>query len=281
MHKFLTMRPLIVANWKCNPTTKKEARLLFDSIKKGTKKVKNIEVVICPPFVWLPILLGLSTFARQQASYGGSVVAFGIGGQDCFWKESGAFTGEVSARMLKDLGCQYVILGHSERRIYFGETDETINKKIKAVLKTGLAPILCVGNKRKRSKENSKEVRIQLEKALFEVKRANLKNLIIAYEPLWAISTQGGIAASPDDARKGRLFIKEVLSKKFGSNCAKEIRILYGGSVNVKNARDFIYKARMDGLLIGQASLDSREFIKIVKTLDRKSDLKGKQVRTF
>ncbi len=208
------MKPFIVANWKMNPNTLKEAKLLFREVKKGIKNVKNIEVIICPPFVYLPVL---------RAN----------GAQDVFWQEKGAYTGEVSPAMLKDLGCQYVIIGHSERRRIQGETNEIINKKLKAVLKAGLKPILCI------------DKISQLPK--------NLKKTIIAYEPVFAIGT--GQACGIEKAKSMR-------------NAIKQSQVLYGGSVNSQNAKEYIKKAGFQGLLIGSVSLNPKEFLKIVKNID-------------
>lgn len=209
-------KPLIVANWKCNPTTLKGAKLLFDSVKKGIKNIKNVEVVICPPFVYLPIL---------RAN----------GAQDVFYQEKGAYTGEISALMLKNLGVEYVIVGHSEKRKYQKETDEIIKKKLKAALAAGLKPILCV------------DKISQLPK--------NIKGgFIVAYEPLFAIGT--GKACSPERAKKMRLAIKKI-----------NVPVLYGGSVNSQNAKDYIAKAGFQGLLVGGASLDPKEFIQLVKSV--------------
>lgn len=212
------MKPLIVANWKCNPPTLTEAKRLFNSVKQGVKDVKNIEVVICPPFVYLPV---------SKAN----------GAQDCFWEEKGAYTGEVSPKMLKDLGVEYVIIGHSERRKYQKETDEIIEKKLKATLAAGLKPILCI------------DKISQLPK--------NIKGgFIVAYEPLFAIGT--GKACSPERAEKMRLAIKKKV----------KVPVLYGGSVNSQNAKDYIEKTGFQGLLVGGASLNAEEFVKIVKGID-------------
>lgn len=219
------MKPLIVANWKMNPQALVEAKRLFDSVKKGIRRVRGVEVVICPPFVYLPILKANGT-------------------QDCFWEEKGAFTGEISAKMLKDLGCQYVIIGHSERRRYFKETDEMINKKIKAALKVNLRPILCV------------EKKSQIKNALRGIAKKNLKKIILAYEPVWAIGT--GKACGIPEARKINLSIRKIFKRNI---------LLYGGSVDSQNARDFIKKAKFQGFLIGGASLVPKEFIKIVKSV--------------
>jgi triosephosphate isomerase len=263
------MKPLIVANWKCNPTTLAEAKQLFNSIAKEVKNIKKVEVVICPPFVYLPILWA-SAFARRKASYGGPTVAFGVGGQDCFWEEKGAFTGEVSPKMLKDLGCKYVIIGHSERRRNLNETDEMVNRKLKAALKENLRLILCVGNKNRKREKEFKGIRIQMEKALSGIKKSDLKNLIITYEPVWAISTtKGRKIATPIEAKDGAIFIRKILAKLFDKNFAQKIRIIYGGSVDSGNIRGFIKEAKIDGVLVGAASLKSKEFVRTVKAASR------------
>lgn len=218
-------KPFIVANWKMNPASLKEAEVLFNSVGKGIEKIKNIEVVICPPFVYL----GASAFAK---GYGG--LAFGS--QDVFWEDSGAFTGEVSALMLKELGVKYVIIGHSERRKHFKETNEMIEKKLQAALRVGLKPILCIDK-------------------ISQIPQ-NIKNTIIAYEPLFAIGT--GKACSEQKARKMRVAINKI---------AKKAPVLYGGSVNAKNAKNYIKEAGFQGLLVGGASLKPKEFIDIIKNV--------------
>ncbi|MCP6719008.1 MAG: triose-phosphate isomerase [Patescibacteria group bacterium] len=227
-------KKLIVANWKCNPTTFKKAELLFDLIKKGLKNIKNVEVVICPPFVYL------TTINKKRET------SIKTGGQDCFWKKKGPFTGEVSPDMLKDLGCRYVIIGHSERRRYFSETDTMINKKLKLTLKKKLKPILCI------------DKISQVKKDLKGISRGEIKNIVLAYEPLFAIGT--GKTASPEKAAEFNLSIKRILGDK--------VLILYGGSVSSKNARGFIQESGFQGLLIGGASLRAKEFIRIVKNID-------------
>ena len=240
------MKPIVVANWKMNPQTLVKAKLLFNSVAREIKNIKNVEVVICPPFIYLPYLLNSKL----------SILNPKIGAQDCFWAEKGAFTGEVSARMLKDLGCQYVIIGHSERRKYFQETEEMINKKIKAALKAKLKPILCIGEtERQRKAKKTEEILKNQLKNLTEV--GPLTKLIVAYEPVWAIGT--GRACRIVEAKVARLFIRKIV---------KRIPILYGGSVNSQNAKDYVEKAGFQGLLVGGASLDAKEFIKIVKSID-------------
>lgn len=220
------MKFLIIANWKCNPATLTEARRLFNSIKKGIKKFKNTETAICPPFVFLPLLTSKTQNPKPK-----------LGGQDCFWEKSGAFTGEISPKMLKNLGCEYVIIGHSERRKYQKETDEMINKKTKAALNSGLKPILCIEN-------------------LFQLKRrlkGISKKVIIAYEPVFAIGT--GRPCPPEKAKKMRDKIKYPA-------------VLYGGSVNSQNAVNYVKEAGFQGLLVGGASLNPKEFVAIAKNID-------------
>jgi len=200
-------KPLIVANWKMNPSTLQEAKRLFGLTKRGA--------VICPPFVYLSAL-------RSN------------GAQDCFWEEKGAYTGETSPAMLKNLGVKYVIVGHSEKRKYFKETDRMVEKKLKAVLKAGLRPILCIDK-------------------VSQIPKKTKKGFVVAYEPLFAIGT--GKACSPEKAKKMRIAIKKKV----------RLPVLYGGSVNSQNAGDYVKKAGFDGLLIGGASLKAKEFIDIIK----------------
>ncbi len=223
-----------------NPQTLAEAKRLFNSVKKGIKNIKNIEVVICPPFVYLSIL-GASASAK---GYGG----LAIGSQNCFWEKEGAFTGEISAFMLKDIGCKYVIIGHSERRRYFKETCAIVNKKLKAALTNNLKPILCIDSIN------------QVKRGLKGISKKEIKKIIIAYEPIFAIGT--GKACSISKAKKMNFSIRKILGKSS--------IILYGGSVNPKNAKDFIMKAGFQGLLIGGASLNHKEFIEIIKKVSQK-----------
>jgi len=265
------MKPLIVANWKCNPITLREAENLFDSIRKGIKNVKNSEVVICPPFVYLANLQ-LTTYNLK------------LGAQDCFWEGKGAFTGEISPAMLKNLGVDYVIIGHSERRKYQRETDEMINKKLKAALKAGLKVILCIDNisqipsfLRKRGGRRGRSP-LCLKKDLSGLIKKELANLIIAYEPIFAIGT--GKPCRVEKANKMRMSITELpfmeakVKKRTKSSSPKKevlnkkIPILYGGSVNSQNAGDYIKEGGFQGLLIGSTSLNAKEFIKIVKDID-------------
>lgn len=227
------MKPLIIANWKCNPTTLKGAKLLFNGVKKGIKDVKNVEVVICPPFPYLQL----------SRSFLDSCI--GLGGQNLFYEKKGAFTGEVSAAMLKDIGCKYVIVGHSERK----EKDEIVAKKMRASLGAGLKPILCI--------ENEKALKNRL-KGINDISK-----LSVAYEPIWAIGT--GKACSPKAAREKQILIRRILTQIYSAKIAEKVRILYGGSITAKNVANY----RLDGLLVGSASLDAKEFVKIIKGVSK------------
>jgi triosephosphate isomerase len=253
------MKPLIIANWKMNPQSLAEAKRLFNSVKKGIKNIKEIEIVICPPFIYIP------TFQHS------SIPTIKLGAQNCFWENSGPFTGEISPLMLKNLGCQYVILGHSERERYFGETDEMTNKKVKAALSAKLKPILCIGEtkKVKKKKEIFKILKKQLRAGLKGIGnwKLEIENLIIAYEPVWAVGT--GKPCPVKEARIGLLAIRKIISHLYDSSLAKKIKIIYGGSVNSKIAKDYIQKANFQGLLIGGASLNPSEFLKIIKKINR------------
>lgn len=247
-----SVKPLIIANWKCNPVTLREAKLLFNSVNRGLKDIKKIDAVICPPFLYLPEM--------QIRDHN-----LKLGGQNCFWEEKGAFTGEVSPLMLKDLKCEYVIIGHSERRRYFKEKYEMINKKLKAVFNARLSPILCVGEtKKEREQGKTREVlKKQLQEALNNLNIQPLHSLIVAYEPIWAIGT--GKACSPFEAKKATFFIRSTVSKIYNRKIAQNTMILYGGSVTSENAKAYLSEAGFQGLLIGGASLNAKEFIKIAK----------------
>ena len=248
------MKVLIVGNWKCNPTSQKKAEHLFNLLKKSLKNIKKTEVVICPPFPYLPIIAKNSSIIK-------------LGAQNCFFAREGPFTGEISPLMLKNLGVKYVILGHSERRKILRETDEMINKKLLAVLEERLSPILCVGETKEERKkgETFKVLEKQIKNSFKKISKSKIQTskLSIAYEPVWAIGT--GNPCLPDEALTVVLFIRKILSKIFSKKIANQIRILYGGSVNSKNARDYLGEGQINGLLVGGASLDPKEFTKIAK----------------
>ncbi|MDD2753602.1 MAG: triose-phosphate isomerase [Candidatus Portnoybacteria bacterium] len=244
-------KKIIIANWKMNPKKAKEAQALFEAAKEGARGVKNIQIVVCPPFVWLGILK--------------SNVQVKLGVQNCHWENSGAFTGEISAAMAADSGAEYVILGHSERRRYMGETDEIINLKIKSALKAKLKAVLCVGEKF--GEEMSIVVESQIIKSLAGLSVNQMKDVILAYEPVWAVGT--GHNCSPDNALSAGLFIRKTLTKLYSRFLAEKVPVLYGGSVDDENDNAYIDQSRLDGLLVGGASLDAEEFAGIIKGIGR------------
>src|SRR4030042_847476 len=230
-------KSIVVANWKMNPQSFAEAKQLFNSVKKGIKGIKNAEIVICPPFVYLNRL--------KTGDY-----KLHLGSQDLFWEEKGAFTGEISPSMLKDLSCHYVILGHSERRRYFLENDEMINKKIKAAILAKLNAIFCIGETQTEKEQvlTKKILSRQIRKGLKEVSKKEVKKIIIAYEPVWAIGT--GMACLPSEVGKVSELIRRVITQIYTKKIAKNIKILYGGSGNSQNAVPYIFEANFHGLLV-------------------------------
>lgn len=248
------MKKIIVANWKMNPTAVKEAEKISRDIVKYSPKLKNAEIVICPPFIYLDRL------SKQNIK---------LGGQDVFWEGRGAFTGEISPAMLKDIGAKYVIIGHSERRQKLDETGEMINKKIKAALKSGLKVIFCVGEKeRDEAGEYLKFIKNEIQEGLAGVSKKDSKNLIIAYEPIWAISSnKGSRPDTPEEFLQTAIYIRRILFFKFGSKTAHNTPILYGGSVDASNAGDFVNIGNAQGLLVGRASLNAQTFADILKNI--------------
>jgi len=251
------MRAAVVAgNWKMY-THLAEAEALVRALAALVSDVKNVEVAVCPPFPYLiPVAKTLQ---------GTSVK---VGGQNMHWEDEGAFTGEVSPQMLKDAGCHFVILGHSERRQYFGETDEKINRKIKKALSIGLAPIVCVGEMlaEREAGTTEKIIRTQLEGCFQTLTSEDLKKIIIAYEPVWAIGT--GKTATPEQAQEVHRFIRGWLSGAFGKETAESIRIQYGGSVKSDNAKALMSQPDIDGALVGGASLKAEGFAAIVRAAE-------------
>lgn len=245
------MKTLIVANWKMNPSSQKEAKAIFGGIKKGISRIKNSEVIVCPPFLYLALLNGLT-----------------LGAQNVYAEEKGAFTGEISAAMLKDLGVKYVIIGHSERRKYFKEIDEIINKKIKKALEAGLKIIFCIGEtaEERDAGKKSNILESQLKEGLKSILKDDAKKIIIAYEPVWSIGT--GKNCSIDETMSSVLYIKKVLAGIYNRQTADNIRILYGGSVKSENSGAYIKEAGISGLLVGGASLNAQEFIKIARSAE-------------
>ncbi len=263
---FQEQKYLIVANWKMNPTDSAKAKMLFKAIKKETIKIKNVEIIICPPFTQLLLARqsAISNLAYRQA--GQQSANLKLGAQNCFWKDKGAYTGEISPRMLKNLGCNFVILGHSERRQFLGETNQIINKKIQAALKIHLKPIVCVGEKKRNANDfDFEEIKTQILESFEGIKKANVQDIIIAYEPVWAIGS--GQIPVENDIMKAVILIRRLFTEMYNQKTAQKLKILYGGSVNSRNASNFISSSGINGFLIGKASLNAGEFIRIVKNV--------------
>lgn len=244
----MSRKPLIAANWKMHKTIKEAKSFMAEFLPK-IADLRDVDVLICPPFPLID--------AVNNAREGTKVL---LGAQNMYFEEKGAFTGEVAPAMLKELSCDCVILGHSERRWVFGETDELINKKVKSALEHELIPVLCVGEKlEEREAEKTEQVLLnQLEKDLEGVEESYIKNIIIAYEPVWAIGT--GKNATSEDAEKAITLIREFIHSKYGSDTSDKIRILYGGSVKPANISTYMAVETIDGALVGGASLEPDSF---------------------
>jgi len=244
-------KPIVAGNWKMNKTVA-EARELISGLLPGLNKINNVELIICPPVTDLWI-------AKEMLQETG----IGLGAQNMYWELDGAFTGEVSPLMLTEV-CEYVILGHSERRQFFDETDEKVNRKLKAALKFGLKPIVCIGETLDENQASltADVVNRQVRRGLAGLNPDAGRQLIIAYEPIWAIGT--GLAATPDEANAiHRGVVRVALADLFGESTAQSIRILYGGSVKPDNAVGFFSKSDIDGALVGGASLKANSFVAI------------------
>ena len=253
----MSRTPLIAGNWKMN-TTVEEAVTLIKTMQPSLQKIQGVEKVLCPPFVSL---------VAARAIIKGSTVK--LGAQNVYYEEKGAYTGEISPLMLSGL-CDYVILGHSERRQYFGDTDELVNKKVKAAVDVGLKPILCVGETLEENEADQAREVIGRQFMASSDRLYLMSGMVIAYEPIWAIGT--GRSATADDANRTIGFIRQFISRLHGTGIANTARILYGGSVTAANIADFIRKPEIDGALVGGASLRADEFVSIVK---QTSDIKG------
>ncbi len=245
-------KKIIIANWKMNPLTGKEGVKIFSSVAKGVSKIKKTDVVICPPYIFLKEVKNISK-------------KISLGAQDAFWNETGAFTGEVSSEMLREMGVKYVILGHSERRS-MGESNADINKKIKAALSAGLKPILCVGEEI-RDEEHGyfNLVKTQVEECLKSIQKDLIPKIIIAYEPVWALSTtKNRRDATAKDCEEMIIYIRKILSIMFSPAIAQKAQIIYGGSVNDRDAEEYLVGGGAEGLLVGKASLDPKKLLGII-----------------
>ncbi len=246
-------RPIIAGNWKMNKTIDQSLDLVT-KLKSEVAQVNDLDIVVCPPFT--------SLFAVGKAIRGTNIF---LGAQDIYWEEKGAYTGEVSPGMLIDVGCRYVIIGHSERRQFFTETNQSVNRKVKTALKFGLTPIMCVGERLEERERGVTEgvLREHITRGLESLPREEVLKIVIAYEPVWAIGT--GKTATPDQAQEVHSFIRKLLRELYDEVTTSKVRIQYGGSVKPENISLLMKEKDIDGALVGGASLDARSFAQIIK----------------
>lgn len=250
-------RPLVAANWKMYKTVE-EARFFMEGFRPYLERLRGVEVVLCPPFTALESVV-------KEAE--GSLIQ--VGGQDLFWEDEGAYTGEISGKMLAALGCRYVIIGHSERRGYFHETDAWVNKKVRAALRHGLRPIVCVGEslQQRETGQTEEVVRQQVRHAFQGLSPEEMDGIVVAYEPIWAIGT--GKNATGEDANQVCTLIRQTVAELAGAEAAALLRVQYGGSVKPENAAEFARQPEIDGALVGGASLDPVKFAAIAEAFAR------------
>ena len=252
-------KKIIAGNWKMNMDISSGSSLA-EVLVAELKNIRKCDVIICPPF---PLLFPIYGIIQNSG--------FGLGAQNLFWQEDGAFTGEISAKMLVSAGCKYVIVGHSERRKYFGESNQTVNLRAKKALQSGLIPIICVGETLDERQTNKTDyvIHTQLQQGFQGLSRSEIAKIIIAYEPVWAIGT--GKNATPEQVVEVHQNIRKLLRKWYDDHLANSVRIQYGGSVNVENADELLSQKDIDGALIGGASLKVDQFVKIVRIGELKS----------
>jgi triosephosphate isomerase len=246
-------KKVMAANWKMHKNPNQTRAYLRDFLPMVAGHSRD-EIVVCPPYIDLCVAVDVSRDSNVN-----------IGGQDLFWEKEGAYTGEICPGMLLDIGCTHVIIGHSERRQYFGETDDMVNFKLKAALEAGLAPIVCVGEVLEEREANLTEdvLRRQCLRAFHAISGKRAAKLVVAYEPVWAIGT--GKTATPQLAAEAHLLIRGEAAKAFGDEFSQSLRVLYGGSVKPENVKALMAEAEIDGALVGGASLDPKSFAAIVK----------------
>lgn len=245
-------KKIIAGNWKMNKTGN-EATSFARDLKRKTFNINKTEIVVCPPFTALTSVFEILKDSRIK-----------MGAQNVHWETSGAYTGEISVKMIEQAGCKYVIIGHSERRQYFGETNHTVNKKIKQTLTANIVPIVCIGETLQQRQEGKTKdvVRSQINEGLTGFSDEQMQRLILAYEPVWAIGT--GVTAAPDQAEEVHQFIRELIREVFSSQIANACHILYGGSVKPDNIKELLSQKNIDGSLIGGASLEVDTFVTII-----------------
>jgi len=253
----MTRRPIIGGNWKMNRGTPAEAKEILEKLIPLVRNINSVDTVICAPFTALSVACEVVKGTNVK-----------IGAQNMYFKEKGAFTGEVSPIFLKTLGVDYVILGHSERRDIFKETNKIINKKLKTALSIGLNPIVCIGEHldERESGKTKEVVQNQINETFKDLSNEDIKRTVIAYEPIWAIGT--GKTATPEQAEEIHIYIRELLAEKFDDDTAEQVRIQYGGSMKPANANDLLSRKNIDGGLVGGASLQSDSLYEIIKAAE-------------
>jgi triosephosphate isomerase len=248
-------RKVIAGNWKMHKDLSESQNLISKLINVLGKEDVNCDIIICPPFTSLSEAADLVKNTKIK-----------LGAQNMHFENKGAFTGEVSAAMLKSVGCEYVILGHSERRAIFNESDEIINRKIKKALDSGLKPIFCIGETLQQRDGGimNDVIKWQVTEGLQHISKGEMEKVIIAYEPVWAIGT--GVTATPQQAQEVHVYVRQLINNIFGEDTAQELIIQYGGSVKPDNARELLSQSDIDGALVGGACLEADSFLKIIKS---------------
>ncbi len=249
----MSRKVIIAGNWKMNKTVA-DGKTLVEELKPLVADVKDAEIVVCPTFTTLSSVVDVAKGSNIQ-----------VGAQNIHWAENGAFTGEISAEMLNEVGVQWVIIGHSERRQYFAETDETVNKRIKAALQANLKVMFCIGELLEERESNKTEtvLETQIKGGLVDISTEEMANIVIAYEPVWAIGT--GKTATPEMADETQAFCRKVVETLYSKEVADAVRIQYGGSMKSANSAELVGKANIDGGLIGGASLKAEDFAALIK----------------
>jgi triosephosphate isomerase len=250
------MKYIVIGNWKMNPGSVGEAKKLFDKSVRIVRTLKKTDVVLAVPFIYLPLLKSSSKNLF-------------LGAQDVFWEEKGAYTGEISSEQLAKLGVSYVLVGHSERRA-LGDTDEIVNRKMRAVLHAGLTPVLCIGEHTHDAHGKYLSfLQNQIRSAFHKVSRGNLSRILVAYEPIWAIGKSAGDAMKSGEVHETVLYIQKILSEIYGREATKKVRIIYGAAVEADNTTDLIRNGNVRGLLPGHASLSAETFGLILRAVDK------------
>jgi triosephosphate isomerase (TIM) len=250
----MSLKPIIGGNWKMNKTVQ-ESKAFIDEMLKNLKNLQEkVDIVILPSYMSIN---AVSTLLKGKK--------IGVGAQNMYYEEKGAFTGEISAGMLIDAGATYVVLGHSERRKIFNESDELISKKLKMAHEKGLKPIVCIGETREERESGQMEdvLKTQIEGSLKELTEDQMLGTVIAYEPVWAIGT--GLTATPEQAQEAHMYVRQVLASIYGESVAQDVRIQYGGSIKPENAKEIFAQPDINGGLVGGASLDVKSFVEIIK----------------